>query len=957
MKQQADHLFLRSDRTDVVGELKTPEEQVEDLRILCEGYARSLEKCLHTHSLSDEKKQRKVPEFQAAELLKEALTQMTPQEDPEQDLFRTLIGRLVELHQALGLNQLEFEDSLEKQVLGPLTHLVKDDFPSIFKQKKQLKQVGLDVDAGKTRLKSAMANPGPNAKVDLYREELEEAEARLDQTKDSYACDIYSLLAREREVSQYVCSYITLQRAHYERALEKLDRVQPDVEALLQASALSPVYGVPLHDHLKIARQDVAVVIRMCVRRLVEAGLYEEGLLRVAGSALKVRRLKSAFDAGQVTPESLAVGDEYDVHVVAGALKCYLRELPEPLLTHMLHADWLEAVRQPDHHQRLKALWLVSSRLPKTHQKNLSFLVQFLALVAANVAHNKMTPGNLATVVAPNLLWDQRDDGAESLEALSLGRSVSLAGDYRGIVEHFVEYCDYFFKEKLDLGAIPPPPPSPQRTHHEPNGALPLPNATAPTPAQARPAPNAHRRNVSADITGRISEAPPLVDPSDSPKQPQRTKKKQAPRPPQVRPVSTYGALGHNGQEASQTTTSETSESPETIRSGTPPRDTPTPATRLHHTNSLRRPTAEPPKPPGAPAKPPRPSPPLADMLEPRSDLGPAPAPPRAPLGFEQMHVPRESDSAEEEEVVIRSRKTGEEAAPIGFITEEDRAAGAGRSVQAFRQSLENVLQHQAAGHPLTLPRHGQEGEAAPPPRPAAPAAVMPPTPAQRTTIPGTAATQTSARPPEPKTEKPAIKEKPTIKSRPVDHSAAPPTGTLPRPLVPERPAPTVAPSTTPATQQRTVSTFNPPPQSYHLPPPNVPQTQEQQESATTTTSTTTATATSSSGVVTATVVAENKREEEGGGVVQVDTIHLYTVDKQQPTVIHVGSNPSAGTAPRPSSSGSSGSGSAKFCWPPPQTTDPTTTTPPTPTTTTDTTTTTATEESDNLSTGDSTNL
>lgn len=73
--------------------------------------------------------------------------------------------------------------------------------------------------------------------------------------QDSYACDIYSLLAREREVSQFVCSYITLQRAHYEKALEKLDRVQPDVEALLQASALNPVYGVPLHDHLKIARQ------------------------------------------------------------------------------------------------------------------------------------------------------------------------------------------------------------------------------------------------------------------------------------------------------------------------------------------------------------------------------------------------------------------------------------------------------------------------------------------------------------------------------------------------------------------------------------------------------------------------------------------------------------------------------------------------------------------------------
>lgn len=497
--------------------------------------------------------------------------------------------------------------------------------------------------------------------------------------------------------------------------------------------------------------QDVAVVIRVCVRRLIEVGLYEEGLLRVAGSALKVRRLKNAFDAGLVTSERLAAAEEYDAHVVAGALKCYLRELPEPLLTHMLHGDWLEAVRQPDHHQRLRALWRVASRLPKAQQNNLSFLVQFLALVAANVAHNKMTPGNLATVVAPNLLWNQQDDGAEALDASSLRHSVSLAADYRGIVEHLVEYCDYFFKEKVDLGAIPPPPPSPQHTHHEPNGALPLPNATVSTSAQGRSGTATHRRNVSADLTGRVNEAPGPVDPCESPKQPQRTKKKQAPRPPQVRPVSTHGAPGHNGQEVSSTPG--TSESPEATRSSTPPRETPTPATRLHHTNSLRRPTAEPPKPPGAPAKPPRPSPPLADMLEQRSDPGPAPAPPRAPLGFEQMHVPRETDSAEEEEVVTRVKTAGEEVAPIGFVVEDEGASGAGRSVQAFKQSLENVLQQQVAGQPLTRHRHAsstQEGETAPPPRPAAPATVMPPTPAQRTTIPGAAPTHTPARPPEP---------------------------------------------------------------------------------------------------------------------------------------------------------------------------------------------------------------
>lgn len=34
-----------------------------------------------------------------------------------------------------------------------------------------------------------------------------------------------------------------------------------------------------------------------------------------------------------------------DPHVIANALKCYLRELPEPLLTSELYEDWLEAAQ------------------------------------------------------------------------------------------------------------------------------------------------------------------------------------------------------------------------------------------------------------------------------------------------------------------------------------------------------------------------------------------------------------------------------------------------------------------------------------------------------------------------------------------------------------------------------------------------------------------------------------
>ena len=57
----------------------------------------------------------------------------------------------------------------------------------------------------------------------------------------------------------------------------------------------------------------------------------------------KARKLKSCFDAGLVSAEHM---HEYsDPHVVADALKAYLRDLPEPLMTTDFYEDWMTAAR------------------------------------------------------------------------------------------------------------------------------------------------------------------------------------------------------------------------------------------------------------------------------------------------------------------------------------------------------------------------------------------------------------------------------------------------------------------------------------------------------------------------------------------------------------------------------------------------------------------------------------
>lgn len=81
-------------------------------------------------------------------------------------------------------------------------------------------------------------------------------------------------------------------------------------------------------------------MIETCIGWLLNH-MDEEGLFRIPGSASKVKKLKSSFDASCVDIEEFS----RDPHTVAGSLKMYLRELPEPLLTYAYYEEWINAAK------------------------------------------------------------------------------------------------------------------------------------------------------------------------------------------------------------------------------------------------------------------------------------------------------------------------------------------------------------------------------------------------------------------------------------------------------------------------------------------------------------------------------------------------------------------------------------------------------------------------------------
>lgn len=135
--------------------------------------------------------------------------------------------------------------------------------------------------------------------------------------------------------------------------------------------------------------------------------MSEEGLFRSSGGASKIKRLKLSIDSGCFT---LPVLPEYrDLHVIAATLKCYLRELPEPLLTYTLYNEWISISKCNDE-QRLLIVQDILKKLPKANKDNLTYLIQFLAKLSKH-PENKMTSSNIAICIAPNLLFKKEGSG------------------------------------------------------------------------------------------------------------------------------------------------------------------------------------------------------------------------------------------------------------------------------------------------------------------------------------------------------------------------------------------------------------------------------------------------------------------------------------------------------------------------------------------------------------------
>lgn len=84
--------------------------------------------------------------------------------------------------------------------------------------------------------------------------------------------------------------------------------------------------------------------VKRCIEALEARGLEEQGLYRIVGVNSKVNKLLSmGLDRRKMEKLNFDDPYEWESKTITSALKNYLRNLPEPLMTYKLHDLFIEA--------------------------------------------------------------------------------------------------------------------------------------------------------------------------------------------------------------------------------------------------------------------------------------------------------------------------------------------------------------------------------------------------------------------------------------------------------------------------------------------------------------------------------------------------------------------------------------------------------------------------------------
>lgn len=226
------------------------------------------------------------------------------------------------------------------------------------------------------------------------------------------------------------------QRLLEEKKEEERRRKEEEEKNLAKpAQKTGLVFGAPLKEVLLRENRGscIPLVVEKCISYIDEIAIEEEGIFRISPVKTELEEYVEAFDRGE-EPEFT---EDTNPHVVAGLLKLYLRELPDPLTSFDLYSCWISVWKIPDEEIRLdrfkKLIWM----LPDVTRLVVHYIINFVYRISEHSDKNKMVLSNCAVVFGPALIRPKE----VSLDMMNNSQIICE------ICIFFVRHRDYLFSE------------------------------------------------------------------------------------------------------------------------------------------------------------------------------------------------------------------------------------------------------------------------------------------------------------------------------------------------------------------------------------------------------------------------------------------------------------------------------------------------------------------------------
>jgi len=193
--------------------------------------------------------------------------------------------------------------------------------------------------------------------------------------------------------------------------------------------------------------------MQSCLAALESRGLEDQGMYRVVGVASKVTKLMTVgLDRKRCDQLQLEDNIEWETKTVTSAIKTFLRNLPEPLMTFSLYSQFIEAGKCENYTVRLGKVHRLIQQLPGPNARMLEMLLSHLSNVVVKCDKNLMTVANLGVCFGPTLLRPEEETVAAIMD-------IKFANV---VVEILIQNWQSLLKTKPDSN--PPPKPSHSKT-------------------------------------------------------------------------------------------------------------------------------------------------------------------------------------------------------------------------------------------------------------------------------------------------------------------------------------------------------------------------------------------------------------------------------------------------------------------------------------------------------------